>query len=51
MEEKINTKKKENQSSNYNNDNDDDDATMVASYWETIEIAFENLLCNLIFHH
>ena len=53
MEEKINTKKKKNQSSNYNNDsddNDDNDATMVTSYWETIEITFENLLCNLIFH-
>ena len=37
-------------SSNYNNDNDDNDATMVTSYWETVEITFENLLCNLIFH-
>ena len=50
MEENINTKKKY-QSGNYNNDNDDNDATMVTSYWETIEIAFENLLCNSIFHH
>ena len=36
---------------NYNNDNSDNDASMVTRYWETIEIAFENLLCNLIFHH
>ena len=50
MEEKNKYQKKY-QSRNYNNDNDDDDATMVTSYWETIEIAFENLLCNLIFHH
>ena len=50
MEEKKIPKQKC-QSSNYNDDNDDNDANMVTSYWETIEIAFENLLCNLIFHH